>query len=93
MTRKSNHADFIVRVIGKTIPVKEGTKRHAGFVALRDYDGETYGAFRDLVGPRPEGNDDRPFSPSTVIGLAQRYGFARLEPPRLDRTATGDTSA
>lgn len=80
----STRANFIIRVTGRTIPVEEGTKRHAGFVALQGCNGKTYGAFRDLVGPRPKGYDNRPFSPSTVIKLAERHGFARLEPPRLD---------
>lgn len=79
----STRANFIIRVTGRTIPVEEGSKRHAGFVALQECNGKPYQAFRDMAGG-VKGTPGRLFSPSTVIKLAERHGFARLEPPRLD---------
>ena len=70
--------DMTIILTPKRIPVRVGTKLHAGFTALSECDGKSYGYFRSLAGG-PVGSTKRRFSPSTVIKLAQSTGFARLE--------------
>ena len=70
--------DMTITLTSQEIPVRAGTKLYAGFTALSECDGKSYGYFRSLAGG-PVGSTKRRFSPSTVIKLARSTGFARLE--------------
>lgn len=79
----STRAEMIIEINGTAIPAAPGTQNHTGFLKLVDCDGKPYQAFRDMAGG-VKGSPGRLFSPSTVIKLAEKTGFARLRYPASD---------
>ena len=67
--------DDIITIIGDEIPARQGTKTHAGYVALQKCDGKAYREFRILAGGS-KGEPNRKFSPSAIRKHAEATRFA-----------------
>lgn len=70
----------LIKILNRTIPVESGTRLYAGYSALQKIEGNSYGKFRDIVGPKPRrpNKDDREFSPSDTIRHALKNGYVTL---------------
>ena len=72
----------IIRILKTEALGKPGTKTHAGYLKLMEFDNRTYGEFRKVAETIQSETGVKPFSPSTTVRNAKRLGFLKLDNSR-----------